>query len=168
MRAQATWTGSSFDFGHIEESILIDRSIDEVWAFANDQFNRPRRAGGGTVGSRQTTPGPMGVGSVLQSRTAIPILGFETRIDASITEWDPPHAMTLSVMGRHSGPFRSFTGRTTMEAVPGGTRVVRMGDAKLRPAYRVLWLFLGRFVKRMMIRRNNLGTLKQLIEAEPE
>ena len=147
---------------------MIDRPIDEVWAFANDQFNRPRWSGDGNLGSRQTSPGPMALGSILQSRTAIPILGFETRMDSVITEWDPPHAMTLSDTGRHSGPFRSAIVRMTMKAVPGGTRVVRIGDVKLRPAYRVLWLFLGPFVKRMMIRRNNLGTLKLLLEAEPE
>lgn len=167
MRAQGTWTGSAFDFGKGEESIVIDRPIDQVWAFANDQFNRPRWSGGGNLGSRQTSPGPMGLGSVLQARTAIPILGFETRIDSVITEWDPPHAMTISIGGRYSGPFRSATSRLTMEAVAGGTRVVRATEAKLRPGFRALWPFLGQFVKAILIRRDNLGTLKQLMEAEP-
>ncbi len=58
--------------------------------------------------------------------------------------------------------------RLTMEAVAGGTRVVRATEAKLRPVYRVLWPVLGPFVVRMLIRRNNLGTLKQLLEAEPK
>ena len=55
----------------------------------------------------------------------------------------------------------------TLEAVPGGTKVVRLSEAKLRPAFRLLWLFLGPFAKTMMIRRDVLGRLKQLMEAEP-
>lgn len=117
MRGHMTWTGSALDFGRGEESIVIDRPIDVVWAFANDPFHRPRWSGGGNLGHRQTSPGPMGLGSVMQSRAAIPILGYETRIDSVITELDPPHAMTVSVSGPHSGPFRSAASRLTMEPV---------------------------------------------------
>jgi carbon monoxide dehydrogenase subunit G len=167
MRAVQTWSGSASDFGRVEQRIVIDRPIEQVWAFANDQFNRPRWSGGGNLDSRQTSPGPMGLGSILQSRIAIPILGYETRVDAVITEWDPPHAMTVSGSGPHSGPFRSLTSRLTLETVPEGTLVVRTADATLRGAFRVVWLVLGPLVKRVMLQRDNLGKLKELVEGAP-
>lgn len=167
MREGQRWTGATSDFGAVEERIVIDRPIEQVWAFANDQFNRPRWSGGGNLASRQTSPGPMGLGSILQTRTAIPILGYETRIDTAITEWDPPHAVTFSGTGAHSGPFRSLTSRLTMETVPEGTLVVRTAAATLRPAFRLLWVVLGPLVRRVMTQRDNLGRLKELIEATP-
>jgi carbon monoxide dehydrogenase subunit G len=167
MRAGQSWSGSASDFGRVGDRIVIDRPIEQVWEFANDQFNRPRWSGGGNLASRQTSPGPMGLGTILQSRIAIPILGYETRVDAVITEWDPPHAVTVSGTGAHSGPFRSLTSRLTLETVPEGTLVVRTAEGRLRPAFRVLWLVLGPLVRRVMTQRDNLRKLKELVEAAP-
>lgn len=71
-----------------EMRVTIRRPIEEVWAFMADLFNMPRLRGV-TLAIRQTSPGPIGLGSTVQSRAAI--LGFETGWSGAITEWDPPH-----------------------------------------------------------------------------
>jgi ligand-binding SRPBCC domain-containing protein len=145
---------------HFEDSMTIDRPIDEVWAFMTDWFNTPRMGGYAALGLRQTSPGPTGVGSTLQGRNVI--LGFETRLNHTITEWDPPHTFADSMEGR---PFRSLTQRGTLEAIGNGTRLVVTTDFELRPAMKVIWPFVAPFVRRKL----RLGTqgLQRLLEAKP-
>lgn len=87
-----------------ETTVVVNRPIEEVWAFLMDPFNLPR-VGGSWLGARWTSPGPPGLGSTYQGRVAI--LGFETRISGAIAEWDPPHSAALSRQARESGrvPF---------------------------------------------------------------
>jgi ligand-binding SRPBCC domain-containing protein len=143
-----------------EHTVVIDRPIDEVWTFLTDWFNTPRMGGYAALGLRQTSPGPMGVGSTLQGRNVI--LGFETRLNHTITEWDPPHTIADTMEGR---PFRSLSQRGTLEAIGDGTRLVVSTEFELRPALRLLWPFLGPFVRRKM-RAGVLG-LQRLLEAKP-
>jgi ligand-binding SRPBCC domain-containing protein len=143
-----------------EHTVVIDRPIDEVWAFLTDWFNTPRMGGYAALGLRQTSPGPMGVGSTLQGRNVI--LGFETRLNHTITEWDPPHTFADTMEG---WPFRSLSQRGTLEAIGDGTRLVVSTEFELRPALRLLWPFLGPFVRRKM-RAGVLG-LQRLLEAKP-
>jgi ligand-binding SRPBCC domain-containing protein len=143
-----------------EHTVVIDRPIDEVWTFLTDWFNTPRMGGYAALGLRQTSPGPMGVGSTLLGRNVI--LGFETRLNHTITEWDPPHTFADTMEGR---PFRSLSQRGTLEAIGDGTRLVVSTEFELRPALRLLWPFLGPFVRRKM-RAGVLG-LQRLLEAKP-
>jgi len=112
---------------HLEESVVVDRPIDEVWAFQTDFFNSPRLWGRALLGMRQTSPGSLGVGSTLQGRVVL--LGFETRVNAVITEWDPPHLLVMSGTAR---PLRSGISRWALETVGSGTRMVRSSDLELR------------------------------------
>lgn len=139
---------------------MIDRPIDEVWEHLTDWFNTPRMGGYAALGLRQTSPGPTGVGSTLQGRNVI--LGFETRLNHTITEWDPPHTFADTMEGR---PFRSLSQRGTLEAIGDGTRLVVSTEFELRPALRLLWPFLGPFVRRKM--RAGAQGAKRLLESKP-
>jgi ligand-binding SRPBCC domain-containing protein len=145
---------------HFEHIVEIDRPIDEVWAYVTDWFNTPRMGGYAALGLRQTSPGPLGVGTTLQGRNVI--LGFETRLNHTVTEYDPPFVFADTMEGR---PFRSLSQRGTLEAIGDGTRVTVTTDFELRLALRVLWPILRPFVKRKM----SVGVqgLKRLVEAEP-
>lgn len=116
-----------------EASVVVKRPIEEVWAFLADLFHVPRY-GVRALGLRQTSPGAIRVGSTIQARMML--LGLEWRIDAVITEWDPPHAMAFSarVWGTRSVNFRQ-----TLEASADGTRVVRVVEVEPRPALKPLW-----------------------------
>jgi hypothetical protein len=127
---------------HFENSVTVDRPIEEVWARVMDFFNAPRLGRReGLLSMRLTSPGPMGVGSTYGERRVI--LGFETRLTARVTEWDPPNAVAVTMEG---GPFRSLVDRFTLEASPDGTRVAESGEFELRPILKPLWLVIGRFI----------------------
>jgi hypothetical protein len=129
---------------HWVTSAVVDRPIDEVWAALVDFFNAPRIGRReGLLAMRQTSPGPLGVGSTYTERRVI--LGFETRLTARITEWDPPHLVVSTMEGR---PFRSFVSRFTLEAGPDGTKMVSSIDMELQPALKLLWPILGPFIRR--------------------
>ena len=81
----------------IDESIVINRPPDEVWAYLSDFFNSPR-AHPGALALRRTSPGPLGRGSVLHGRQMI--LGFETRFTMTVTEFDPPRSAVVKVAAR--------------------------------------------------------------------
>src|SRR5258706_2143510 len=117
---------------HWESSVVGDRPNDDVWAFLTDFFNAPRLIGGGMLGLRQTSPGPLGVGSTLQGRNVL--LGFETRLNHTITEFDPPHVFADQMEAR---PFRSLLQRGTLEAIGDKTRLTVTTDFELRPAMKL-------------------------------
>jgi len=142
---------------HHETSIVINRPIDEVWAFRTDFFNLAR-VSGLMLQARLTTSGPLGLGSTLQGR--LTILGFEAHVSATVTEWDPPHVVSYLVKG---AGMRSATIRQTYEATADGTRVVSKGEFELRAALKPLWWLLRPYIKR----RGNVGEqkMKRLLEA---
>lgn len=76
----------------------------------------------------------------LQGRRAI--LGFETRDNFQVTEWDPPHAFASTAAGR---PFRSLVSRVPLESRAGGTHLVLFSDFELQPTMKLLWPFIGAF-----------------------
>jgi ligand-binding SRPBCC domain-containing protein len=145
---------------HFEHTVEIDRPIDVVWAYMTDWFNTPRMGGYAALGLRQTSPGPLGLGSTLEGRNVI--LGFETRLRHTVTEWDPPHSMVDTMQGR---PFRSLSQRATAESVGDGTRLVVWTDFELKPALKVFWPLMRPFVSRKM--RSGVHGLKRLLESEP-
>lgn len=143
-----------------EDTYVIDRPPEEIWAFYTDWFNAPRIRGGDMLGLRQSSPGPTGIGSVLHGRRVI--LGFEARIQFLVTEWDPPRTMATSISGR---VLRSGFSRTTLEAIGDGTRVSSSLQLELRPAWMLLSPFVGPVMKRS--RRRSWESLKGLLESTP-
>jgi carbon monoxide dehydrogenase subunit G len=127
-----------------ESSVIVNRPIDEVWEFMTDPFNVPR-FGTMTLGFRQTSPGPVGLGTTGQGR--IVILGFETRISVTVTEMDPPHTFAFSMTG---AGIRSGSLRQTLEATADGTKVVRVSEFEPQGMLKLLWPIVGPFVRRRM------------------
>jgi carbon monoxide dehydrogenase subunit G len=140
------------------ESIAINRPPDEVWAFLIDVFNSPR-VRPGALALRRISPGPLGSGSVIQGRQII--LGFETRLTMTITEFDPPRRAVATLAAR---PVRGAIS-TTLELTADGTRVDRTTDIELHPALKLLSPVL-RFIYRRQDRAASRN-LKRLIEGGP-
>ena len=144
---------------HYSMAVDIDRPIEEVWAWTADMFNTPRLRGM-TLGARQTSRGPIGLGSTYAMRAIV--LGFETVITGEVTEWSPPHASTVTASGR---PVKSFKLRETFEPTPTGTRMVRDLEFELPLPLRILWPLIGPLVRRRW--RAATANIKRLIEASP-
>jgi len=132
---------------HWENSVVIDRPIDELWATFLDLFNAPSLPGS-SFSVRQTSPGPLGLGSTIRARRVI--LGFETVLEQRVTEWDPPNVITVTIKGR---PFRSMTNRVALEAVPGGTKLTDTVDMEPVLALKLLWPVIGPFQRRQRQRQ---------------
>jgi len=140
-----------------EVSVVVNRPIDEVWAFITDPFNIPRW-GGGRLSARVTPPGPIGVGSTIEYRVLM--FGFERRVSFVFTELDPPHTAAASVTGSR---FLSGSVRTALEATAAGTKIVRSGDLKVRGILRLLSPILAAFMRRQV--DTQMRSLKRLLEA---
>ena len=144
---------------HIESEVTIRRPVDDVWAFISDLFNSPRTRAT-TLASRKLSPGPLGVGSVVDQRVVI--LGFETHLRFTGIEWDPPHVVVASL----SGPFiRSARMRVELTATSEGTRKIETTDLELSAGGILLWPFLGPWTRRDQARADR--KLKALLEASP-
>ena len=141
-----------------ESSAVIDRPIDEVWAFVTDPFNASRM-GGGRLAARVTTPGPLGIGSTYQQRVAI--LGFETWVKTVVTELDPPHVLAHSA--KDASIAGSFSARITLGPTAAGTRVVRAVEIEPRGIWKVFLPILGPLLWRQMEAQTR--NLKRLLEA---
>ena len=141
----------------LETSVVINRPIDEVWAFLSDPFNMPRWRGS-RLAVRMTSPGPMGVDSTVQHR--IVLFGLETQITHTVTEWDPPHAFAWAL--RFPG-MHSTSERLTLEATVDGTKVVRVHEGEPRLILRLLAPIAGPVTRRLVDPQNQ--NLKRLLEA---
>ena len=144
---------------HLESTVTIRRPVEDVFAFMIDLFNSPR-VRSITLGARKVSPGPIGLGTVVDNRTVI--LGFETHLRFTVIEWDPPHAVVASL----SGPLlRSGSVTTELSATSEGTRRVSRFDLELSAGGILLWPLLG-----SLLRRDQAGNdrrLKELLEASP-
>jgi len=140
----------------LESTVTIRRPVEDVWAFTIDLFNSPL-VRGITLGARKVSPGPFGLGTVVDNRTVI--LGFETHMRFTVIEWDPPHAVVASM----SGPLlRSGRVTTELTETSEGTRRVSRLDLELSAGGILLWPLLGPLLKRDQARADR--QLKALLE----
>jgi carbon monoxide dehydrogenase subunit G len=143
----------------VESSVVVNRPIEEIWAFMANPFNLPRATRFLRV--RETSPGPMGLGSTLQGRVVF--LGSEKRIELAVTEWDPPDAVAFAISGVGMG-MRSSSLRSTLEATTDGTRVVTVWQLEPRPTLKPLWWILLPYIRRRM--QGTDQKMKRRLEAE--
>jgi uncharacterized protein YndB with AHSA1/START domain len=144
---------------HIESEVTIRRPVEDVFAFVIDLFNSPR-VRGMTLANRKVSPGPIGLGSVVDQRMVI--LGFESHMRFTVIEWDPPHVIVASM----TGPFlRSGRVRTELTATSEGTRKVTTLDLEPSTGGILLWPLLGPLLRRDQARADRQQ--KALLEASP-
>lgn len=136
--------------------MVIDRPIDELWAVMVDLFNTPRLPGG-SMAIRQTSPGPMGLGSIFEGRRIV--LGFETRITEKVIEWDPPHLLAATIETR---AFR-LVERFTLVAGPDGTTCTDALDIELLQPLKLIGPLIMPFLRRQ--RTGQMRDTKVLLEA---
>ena len=144
----------------VDVSKVIARPVQEVWDFFVDLPNSPRWTRSGSE-LRQTSDGPLGVGSTVES--VRPLFGREIKSQRMVaTAFEPPQLISFTadvkLLGRIVGGF-------TFESVDKGTRLSRWTEADLGRGERLLAPLLVRVVGRFQ--RTELANLKRLIEAQP-
>jgi hypothetical protein len=89
------------------------------------------------------------------------MFGLEPRITGTLTEWEPPHALTLSCVG---AGWQSLSLGLRFESTAHGTKVVRVTQGTPGPIWKLLWPILGPWVRHVQDATNQ--RIKRILEAE--
>ncbi|HUI00167.1 MAG TPA: SRPBCC family protein [Nitrososphaerales archaeon] len=143
-----------------EASVVIERPIDEVWKFVTDLPSVPKWSHA-LLEKRQTSPGPLGVGTTVQSRTK------DRTFTGRVTEFEPNRKFTWEMT---SGPIRGSHEYDSLETVEGGTRLTHAVDFRLSGLYKLLGPFIAGRTRRNgeAHAKTDLDNVKRILESEAQ
>ena len=141
----------------VKHSIAIDRKPDDVWDFVHDLANDPAWQSS-VIRARKVTDGPLGVGTKITEERRF--LGRRFKTAFEYTEWAPKRRSAIRTT---SGPIPA-TGFYAVEQLDGRTRFTMGLEMDAHGFFRLAEPVFARMAKREL--RANLGTLKDLLEAE--
>jgi len=140
----------------IETSIVINRPLEEVFAFTTDLENQPKYQPR-LLEAKKTSEGPIGVGTTW--RLVGKVLGQRMEFEQQCIEYEP----NRKFVGRpRSGPF-PLEERRTYEQVQGGTRFNLTFDFQPRAFMKLAEPLFVSMLKRQA--EADLANLKNLMEA---
>jgi uncharacterized membrane protein len=140
----------------LEFSIVVNRPIEEVFAFVSNPENVPKWSSL----SREvkiTSAGPIGVGTTY--RSVVAFLGRRIEGETEITEYQPNRSLAEK---SKSGPF-PVENRTTFERVDGGTRVNFTAVAEPGGFFKLAEPLLVGMIKRQF--EADFANVKDLLES---
>ena len=140
----------------VEISTVINRPVEEVFAFLSNQDNNPKWQSG-AVEVKKTSDGPIGVGTTWRSVGTF--LGRRIESEEEITEYEPNRKYTTK---SKSGPF-PFESRTTFERVESGTKINLVAEAEIGGFFKLAEPLVVSMGKRQF--EADLANLKDLMEA---
>lgn len=140
-----------------ESSIVINRPVENVWAYMADFKNMPVWSPD-TVETRITSEGPVQKGTTYvwigQS------MGRRIEVNAKVTEFEVNRGWGYQSV---SGPFVS-SARFALESANGGTRVTVSEEADVSGFFKLAEPVIARMGKRQM--DTGLANLKDVLEAQ--
>jgi uncharacterized protein YndB with AHSA1/START domain len=136
-----------------ENTVIIQRPVEEVFAFLADFQNLPKW-NYAIVETTKDSPGPVGVGTAYHQTHSVPTRSEE---HFEVTAFQPPHR--LEVQGQ-IGPFRARIGYL-LEPTDGGTRLRNPVDLEPSGLSTLVAPLATSRVKHAVAA--NLDTLKQLL-----
>jgi uncharacterized membrane protein len=141
----------------VEESIEINRTLEEVFNYVSDVGNFPEWTAH-TLEVRKEIPGPPQQSD--RFILAIKSVGrrFETPYER--TSYEPNRRYTDRAVG---GPIPNQRWDYTFQEIPGGTRLTRTVEAEAGGLLKLLEPLQKRAAERQL--RKDLKTLKDLLEA---
>lgn len=139
----------------IEESIVIHRPIEEVFAYVSDQRNSPQWQDG-VVEVQQTPESPVGVGT--KTTLVRVFLGRRLEQHAEFVAYEPP---TMFAFKSSSGP--PTTGTNRFEATAEGTKVTIAFEMQAGGLFALAEPLVARNLRRSVDAA--LGNLKDLLES---
>jgi uncharacterized protein YndB with AHSA1/START domain len=104
--------------GRFDVTTVIDKPIDEVWAFLADGQN-DKKFSARVLEIAKTTDGPVGVGTIYSS--TVKDGGIKTKREIELTEFSPPTRMRWAE--RSSNPVVAAEGGYDLEAEGDSTKV---------------------------------------------
>ena len=141
----------------IEQSVVIDRPIEEVFAFVTD-IEKFSQWSAELVEARKTSEGPVGVGTTFSG--VVQLLGRRMHNTHEVTEYEPNRKLS----------FRTITSPVPMEAevrfesIDNHTTVTTVAEVQPGGFFRLAAPIFRRMVNRQY--ETNLANLKDLLEAQ--
>jgi quercetin dioxygenase-like cupin family protein/carbon monoxide dehydrogenase subunit G len=143
----------------IEQSVEIERPLEEVFAFVADPLNDERWTPA-VEETRKTSEGPLGVGTTFES--VFRLLGRRFEASFEIAEYEQNRKVVLKPPT--SGPVQ-LRGTRSAEASPGGTRLTITVEGRSGGFFGVADPVFARLAQRPL--KAALANLKSLLEAAP-
>ena len=140
---------------NVETSIIINRPIEEVFAYVTDIRNSSQWDSG-QVDIRQTPQSPVGVGTRITEVRKF--LGRKMETTSEVVEYKPSMKYTRKGTG---GPF-PITGWLTFEPTAEGTKLTWIFKMQPGGFFALAEPLIARSLKRGL--ESNLGTAKDLLE----
>jgi len=144
----------------MEASVIIERPVEEVWKFISDWSNAPKWMPS-ALEVKQTSAGPLDVGTTLQSRWSTRLLSLGA---SRVTEYEPGRKITLETTSPQMirGSRQSFG----LENVEGKTKLNSAMETKINGFYRLVGpLLIGRLRKSNEVLVSNV---KRILESEAQ
>lgn len=140
----------------LEQSIIINRPVEEVWKFMSNIENATKWDRG-VLEAKQTSEGPIGIGSMLQTRRQM--LGRQRIGKLRVSEYVPNRLIALQAS---LGQIAAAQIRYSFEPVDGGTHMTGTSEVELRG----LWKLITPVLTRMLARdgREDLTNAKRIME----
>jgi uncharacterized protein YndB with AHSA1/START domain len=141
----------------LENSVVINRPIDEVFEFMANSENNPQWQSGAQE-VMKTSEGPIDVGTTYTSVSKILGRGIESTVE--YTAYEPNGRLAGKTT---SGPI-PFQFETTFEPVAeGGTKVTSSGEGDVGGFFKLAEPLVARMLKRQT--ESDTANLKDLLEA---
>jgi uncharacterized membrane protein len=143
----------------VENSVVINRPVDEVFEFVSNIENLPQWAGP-VLEAKQTSDGPIGVGTT-QTQVA-QFLGRRIETSHEVTEYEPNKKLSTKTT---SGPLPMEV-HYILEPAEEGTRVSLVGNVDAGGFFKLAEPIVGRMLNRQTA--SDAANLKDLLEAQAE
>jgi uncharacterized protein YndB with AHSA1/START domain len=141
----------------LEHAVVIDRSIEEVFAFVTDP-DKTSLWQSTSLETEQISKGPMGVGTTLRDTSTF--LGRRIESTYEVTENEPPHRQCVRIT---SGPIPGSGCYLFEPTDDGSTRFTQNFEAEVGGFFRLAEPLVGRAIRRQM--EADMATLKDLLES---
>ena len=143
----------------VEGTIVINRPIEEVFAFLTNPDNAPLWQGS-VLESKQTSEGPVGVGT--SGQMVSQFLGRRMESTWEVTEYELNRKATLKST---SGPV-PYKQSATVESVDEGTKATLVAEYEVGGFFKLAEPIVDRMVQRQA--ETDFAILKDLVEAHGE
>jgi uncharacterized protein YndB with AHSA1/START domain len=141
----------------IEKSIVINRPVEEVFAFVAQGENWSQWAAE-LVETKKTSEGPLGVGTTYTH--VAQMLGRRIENGYEVTEYEPNRKVSMKST---SGPVPAETS-LTVESVEGGTKLALTVAAEIAGVFKLAEPLVARIMGRQQ--DANFANLRDLLEAQ--
>ncbi len=144
----------------IEASVVVNRPIEEVFAFVSDMANAPQWSAE-VVEAKKTSEGPVGTGTTFT--TAVKMLGRQLEGSVEILEYEPSRKFTLKTA---AGPISIVSDVFAFEPVADGTKMTHVVEGETGGFFKLAEPVVARLMQRQW--EANFAVLKELLEAQAE